>query len=136
MPDTDSTQHPNVFRAISKKRWYDGGSQRVSSEAFKLRASETGLSVLKSVGCSPQVCHAGLDDCSGEFVLTTTRVTDLGLRVMDDQPNAHDYNENHAEITGLPIAPETLEGKQRVEDLAHDLAELSSLHYDRFSKYV
>jgi hypothetical protein len=136
MPETESTKHPNVFRAIAKKRWYDGVSQRVSSEAFKLRTSETGLSVLKSVGCSPQICRAGLGDCFGEFVITTSRVADLGLRVTDDQPNSRDYDENHAEITGLPIAPETLEEKQRVEDLAHDLAELSSLHYDRFGKYA
>jgi hypothetical protein len=136
MPDTDAIQHPNVFRAISKKRWYDGSSQRVLPEAFKLRATETGLSVLKSVDCSQQVCLAGLVYCSGEFVLETIRVRDLGLRVIDDRPDAHDYNENHAEIMGLPINPETLKEKQRVEDLAHELAELSSLYYDRFAKYT
>jgi hypothetical protein len=135
MPETDSAQHPAIFRAITKKRWYDAIERRVSSAAFVLRAQETGLSVLKTVGCSREICLARQRDCFGEFVLETNRVRDLGLRVIDDEPDALDFSENHAEITQIPINPTTLEEKRRVEDLATDLAELSALHYDRYDSY-
>jgi len=136
MPETDSAQHPHIFRAILKKRWYDVGSRRVSSEAFKLRSTETGLSVLKAVGCSREVCLAGQRDCLGEFVLVTNRVKALGLAVVDDDPNATDFSENHAEITQIPVNPTTDEGRRRLEDLATDLANRSTLHYDRHNSYA
>jgi hypothetical protein len=136
MPETDSARHPNIFRAILKKRWYDVSSRRVSSEAFKLRPSDTGLSVLKAVGCSRDECLAQLDPCFGEFVLDTNQVRDLGMMVVDDEPDAPGFSENHAEITNIPFDPLTLEEKKRVEDLASVLAEISSLHYDRYEKYA
>lgn len=136
MPETDSAQHPNIFRAISKKRWYDVRSRRVSSEAFKLRSTDTGLSVLKAVDCSVEVCLARLDPCFGEFALETNRVRDLGLTVVDDEPNAPDFSENHAEITQIPANPATDEERRRAEDFATDLANLSTLHYDRHNRYV
>jgi hypothetical protein len=136
MPETDSAQHPNLYRAITKKRWYDATSRKVSSAAFILRSRETGLSVLKAVGCSREICHAGLGECFGEFVLQTIRVRDLGLAVVDDEPDALDFSENHAEITELPINPVTDEERRRAEDLATDLANLSSLHYDRNDNYT
>jgi hypothetical protein len=136
MPETDSAQHPNIFRAILKKRWYDVGSRRVSSEAFKLRSTDTGLSVLKAVGCSREVCLAEQRDCFGEFVLETNRVKGLGLAVVDDEPDAADFSENHAEITQIPVNPVTDEDRRRLEDLATDLANLSTLHYDRHNSYV
>ena len=136
MPETDSAQNPNIFRAILKPRWYDVSSRRVSGEAFKLRSTDTGLSVLKAVGCSLGRCLAGLDPCLGEFVLDTDQVRDLGLRVVDDEPDALDHSENHAEITNIPFNPVTLEEKKRVEDLASALAEISRLHYDRYDKFA
>jgi hypothetical protein len=136
MPDTDSAQHPNIFRAVTKKRWYDATSRRVSSWAFKLRSRDTGLSVLKAVGCSREICLAAQRDCFGEFVLETARVRDLGLAVVDDEPDAPDFSENHAEITRIPINPTTFDEKQRAEDLATELANLSTLHYDRHNSYV
>jgi hypothetical protein len=136
MPETDSAQHPNIFRAILKRRWYDVSSRRVSSEAFKLRATETGLSVLKVVGCLRENCIAQLDPCFGEFVLDTNQVRGFGMTVIDDEPDAPDFSENHAEITSIPLDPVTLEEKKRAEDLASVLAEISSLHFDRYDKYA
>jgi hypothetical protein len=136
MPETDSAQYPNIFRAILKKRWYDVSSRRVSNEAFKLRSTDTGLSVLKIVGCAREICLADLNPCFGEFIVQTDRVIDLGLEVVDDDPKAPDFSENHAEIIGIPINSTTLEEKKRAEDFASELAALSSLHYDRNDSYV
>jgi len=136
MPETDSAQYPNIFRAITKKRWYDSSSRRVLSWAFRLRSQDRGLSVLKAVGCSRETCLAGQRDCFGEFVLETNRVRDLGLEVVGDKPDAPDFSENHAEIIRIPINPTTLEEKQRAEDLATHLAALSTLHYDRCDSYT
>ena|SRR6266853_7026321 len=136
MPDTDSAQHPNIFRAITKKRWYNASSRRVSPWAFRLRSQDAGLSVLKAVGCSREICLAAQRDCFGEVVLQTERVRELGLRVVDDEPAARDFSENHAEITQIPINPMTVEEKQRAEDLATELAALSSLHFDRYDSYA
>ena len=91
---------------------------------------------MKAVGCSEGVCLAGLDLCSGEFVLETNRVRDVGLEVVDDEPDAFDFSENHAEIILIPLNPTTFEEKQRVEDLASELAELSRLHYDRYNRFA
>src|SRR2546430_16472059 len=135
MSQTDPAKHTNIFRAIAKKRWYDANSGTISSFAFKVRSRETGLSVLKAVGCSRADCLAGLNHCFGEFLLETNRVRALGLRVVDDEPEDPGFHENNAEIIGIPIEPATVEEKLRVEDLASDLAELSSLYYDRYKCY-
>jgi hypothetical protein len=135
MPETDSTQYPRIYRAVTKKRWYDVTSRRVISAAFLLRSRDTGLSVLKTVGCSREKCLAGQRDCYGEFVLETNRVRSLGLGVVDDEPDAPDFSRNHAEINQIPINPTTLEEKRRVEDLATDLADLLTLYYDRYDSY-
>ena len=124
MPETDSAKYPSVFRAISKKRWYEVSSRRVSAEAFKLRSTDTGLSVLKIVGCAREICLATLDPCFGELILQTNRVILLGLEVVDDDPEASDFSENHAEIIGIPANPTTLEEKKRAEDFASELAAL------------
>jgi len=58
------------------------------------------------------------------------------LTVVDDELDSADFSENHAEITNIPINPVTNEEKKRVEDLASDLAEISSLHYDRYDKFA
>ncbi len=68
--------------------------------------------------------------------MQTERVRELGLRVVDDEPAARDFSENHAEITQIPINPMTVEEKQRAEDLATELAGLSSLHFDRYDSYA
>src|SRR6266849_2815597 len=99
MPETDSALYPRIYRAVTKKRWYDVTSRRVSSAAFVLRSRETGLSVLKTVGCSREICIAGQRDCYGEFVLETNRVRGLGLGVVDDELDATDFSPNHAEIS-------------------------------------
>ena len=135
MPETDSAQYPRIYRAIAKKRWYDASSRKVSSAAFVLRSGEAGLSVLKTVGCSREICLAGLR-CYREFVLETDRVRDLGLEVVDDEPNAPDFSQNHAEINQIPINPTTLEEIRRAEDLATDIADLSTVHYDRYDTYT
>jgi len=134
MADTDSAQFPRIYRAITNKRWYDAVERKVLSTAFKLRSTDTGVSVLKVVGCSREVCVANLS-CVGEFVLETERVRGLGLNVVDDEPEALDFTENHAEINGIPINPATEEEIRRAEHLADDLANLSSLHFDRFLNY-
>jgi len=136
MPQTDPTKHAIIFRAIARKGWYDATSGTVSGFAFKLRSRELGLSVLKAAGCSRENCLAGLNQCFGEFHLEMNRVRDLGLEVVDDNPDAADFSENHAEIVGIPIDPVTVEDKQRAEDLASDLADFSSLYYDRFGSYT
>jgi len=136
MAEMDAAQFPRIYRAITRKSWYDANSRKVSHAAFVLRSRDTGLSVLKAVGCSRDNCLASLDPCFGEFVLDTNRVTDLGLTVVDDELDSADFSENHAEITNIPINPVTNEEKKRVEDLASDLAEISSLHYDRYDKFA
>jgi hypothetical protein len=136
MAEMDPAQFPRIYRAITRKSWYDATSRRVSHAAFILRSRDAGLSVLKAVGCSRDNCLATLDPCFGEFSLETNRVRDLGLLVVDDEPDAPDFSENHAEITNIPINPVTLEERKRAEDLASDLAEISTLHYDRYDKYA
>ena len=111
-------------------------SHKVSHAAFVLRMGETGLSVLKAVRCSREVCDAGQRVCFGEFVLETIQVRELGVRVVDDDPDAADFSENHAEIVDLPFSPATDEERRLAEDLATDLANLSSLHYDRYDNYL
>ncbi len=119
-----------------KRSWYDAASQRVLSAAFVLRGQDTGLSVLKAVGCSPQDCLADLNRCFGEFVVETDRVMGLGLRVVDDEPDAADFSDNHAEIIGIPAGRATPEDVKIAEDFASELAELSTLHYDRHDSYI
>jgi hypothetical protein len=136
MPRTDSVLHPRVYRAITNKRWYDVIERKIDSAAFVLRPQDTGLFVLKSVGCSHQICRASQRQCYGEFMLETNRVRDLGLGVVDDEPGSPNFSENHAEITQIPINPTTFEERQLAEDLATDLAELSTLYYDRYDRYV
>ena len=137
MPDTDSAQHPRIYRAISKRRWYQAASGRVDSAAFKLRTGDVGVSLAKDVdGCSMAICVARLITCFGEFVLETERARGLGLQVVDDEPDAVDFSENHAQIIGIPVNPATDDEKRRAEDLATDLAELSTLHHDRRGIYV
>ena len=102
MPDTDPVENPNIYRAISKKRWYVVSEQRVLSAAFLRREGERGISVLKRDGCSVEVCRAGLGMCEGEFILETHQVLALGLTLWDDEPDDPQFNENHAEILGLP----------------------------------
>lgn len=136
MPETDSTQYPHIYRAVTKKRWYDDSSRRVLWLAFRLRPREISLSVLKTIGCSLEACLAGQRDCFGEFVLETNRVRGLGLGVIDDEPDAPDFSPSHAEINQIPINPTTDEEIRRAEDLATDLADLSSLYYDRYDSYA
>ncbi len=69
-------------------------------------------------------------------MLETNRVRDLGLGVVDDEPDAADFSPNHAEINQIPINPTTDEEKRRAEDLATDLADLSTLYYDRYNSYA
>ena len=82
MSDTDPAQSPNIYRAITRRSWYDADTRKVSHAAFVLRAQDTGLSVLKVVGCSRDICLARQRDCFGEFILETTSVTNLGLRLL------------------------------------------------------
>ncbi|MDQ2855147.1 MAG: hypothetical protein M3R68_02370 [Acidobacteriota bacterium] len=65
--------------------------------------------------------------------METARVRKLGLGVVDDEPDAPDLSENHAEIIRIPT---TSEDKKRAEDLATDLAAVSTLHYDRHDIYT
>lgn len=119
-----------------KRSWFDAASQRVISAAFVLRGRETGLSVLKAVGCSPKDCFAGLNRCFGEFALETDRVIGLGLRIADDESDPADFSDNHAEIIGIPAGRGTPEDVKIAEDFASELSELSSLHYDRLDIYI
>ena len=68
-----------------------------------------GISVVKDVACSALICVAGLGSCFGEFVLETEVAIRLGLRVVDDEAEARDFSENHAEIKGIPVNPATEE---------------------------
>jgi hypothetical protein len=131
MPDTDPVENPNIYRAISKKRWYVAAEQRVLSAAFMLRDGERGISVLKRDGCSVDVCRAGLGTCEGEFILETQQILALGLTIGNDEPDAPQFNENHAEILGLPPH----ENPREAEDAATLLAARARLHYDRHNNY-
>jgi hypothetical protein len=70
-------------------------------------------------------------ECYGEFVLETESVRALGLGVVDDDADSPDYQDNHAEITGLP----PYENKKLAEDRAGELTEISALHWDRFDRF-
>lgn len=139
MPETDASLHPRLYRAIRKHRWYDKENRQVLPIAFELRESDEGkLSVLKSVNCSPggrENCYAGLGTCYGEFVLPTEGVRSLDLAVHDDDLDDPRYSENHANIVGVPEPPYTDDTLKQAEDLQAQLAELSSLHYDREHRY-
>lgn len=130
MAHTDIARHPTVYRGIDKKRWYIKEQQRVSSAAFMLREGEPGISVIKQDGCSREVCLANRRDCFGEFRLASQRVLALGFTLEDDDPATADFSENHAEIRGLPPFEDPL----RAEGAATELADIASLHYDRFDK--
>lgn len=69
-------------------------------------------------------------------MLETNRVRGLGLGVVDDDPDAPDFSPNHAEINQIPINPTTDEEILRAEDFATDLADLSTLYYDRHDSYA
>ncbi|MBA3354370.1 MAG: hypothetical protein H0U18_00215 [Pyrinomonadaceae bacterium] len=60
----------------------------------------------------------------------------LGLRVVDDEPEAAEFADNHAEIIGIPAGRATPEDVKIAEDFASELAELSILHYDRHDCYI
>src|SRR5215207_7197543 len=124
MPDTDAAQHPHIYRAIAKRGFYDATSQVVTTTAFLYRADEQELSVVKTVNCTTERCDARLRTCFGEIILETKWVRGIGLRVLDDDPEAPDYWENHASIVGIPVNPETEEEAQWAEDLRTFLARM------------
>jgi hypothetical protein len=140
MPATDSSRHPEIYRAILKKRWYDVPGRQVLPVAFHLKEKDEGkLSVLKSVNCLPggaKECTARMNECYGEFVLETTRVLSLGLGVHDDDPSDPQFSENHASIIGIPENPATDDEVRRRNDLYSRLAEMARLHYDRDGRYA
>lgn len=88
--------------------------------AFRLRPSETSLSVILSANCTRLVCDAGQRKCFGEFVLDTASVTSRWV-VRSDDAGDPTYSANHANILGLP-----LHGSDEVaiEDAASDLSDL------------
>jgi len=87
MPPTDATRYPQLYRAIKKKRVYDIVTQKVLSGAFALNLNrETGMSLLKQVGCSFNDCRGHFNTCFGEFVIDLARIRALGLEVRDDEP--------------------------------------------------
>lgn len=132
MPETDPVENPNIYRAISKRRWYVPRERRVLSIAFIRRPTDEGVSVLKRVdGCSRDNCLSNLRECFGEFILGTERVLALGLRILDDEPDNPGFSPNHAEIHGLPPP----EDEKAAEDAATPLAQMARLHYDRHGKF-
>jgi hypothetical protein len=132
MSDTDPVENPNIYRAISKRRWYVPAERRVLSIAFIRRPTEEGVSLLKRVdGCSPDNCLSNLGKCFGEFILETERILALGLRLVDDELDNPEFSPNHAEIRGLPPP----ENEKAAEDAATPLARMARLHYDRHGKY-
>lgn len=131
MPETDPVLYPHLYRGISKKRWYISAEQKVLSAAFKLRPGEAGLSVLKRDGCSVGVCLAERNECYGEFSVETQNVLAMGLDVIEDEPDDPNHSDIHAEIRGLP----PFEDELKAEDVATELSELASLHYDRLGKF-
>jgi len=135
MPDTDSSLHPHIYRAISKRGWYDVIGQAVTTAAFEYRSGEQEISVVKTVNCTTERCDGRLNTCFGEFILETDRVRELGLRVEDDDPDMQAYWENHASILGIPVNPDTEEEAQRAEDLRTFLARIARLHYDRRGRF-
>ena len=114
MPDISPSEHPNLYRAIKKPRWF-----KVQSMAFRLRPAtdrrpiETALSVIVTADCTKKICKARQDPCYGEFVLETAAVTNR-WRVELTQPN-------HAKIHGLPLFGSD---EVAIEDAASDLANL------------
>jgi hypothetical protein len=132
MADTDPVENPNVYRAISKRRWYVPAERRVLSIAFIRRPTEEGLSLLKRVdGCSRENCLSNLNRCFGEFILRTEQILALGLKLREDEPGDVDFNPNHTEIRGLPPPQD----EKAAEDAATPLAQMARVHYDRHGKF-
>jgi len=107
MPDVSSSEHPLLYRAL-KNAWLD-----VPSQAFKLRPSETYLSVLLWANCTKVFCQANRNRCAGEFVLETAQVA-VKWRVRAE-------GENHAGIHGLPLHGDA---ELAIEDAATELESL------------
>jgi hypothetical protein len=134
MPPTDATRYPQLYRAIKKKRFYDLITQTVLSGAFALNLDrETGVSLLKDVGCSADECHGGFNTCFGEFGVGLKDIRALGLEVMDDEPNAPTFDANHAEIIGIPLGEDEADTLAR-ENLYSALADLATLYFDRYGR--
>lgn len=72
MPEIDSSQHPLIYRAASKRRWL---SQ--ASAAFFRKSDEVSLSVILSAECTAIFCAATLNTCFGELILETHQVMQL-----------------------------------------------------------
>ena len=136
MPSTDALRYPQLYRAIKKKRVYDIVTQTVLSGAFALNLDrETGVSLLKEVGCSVAECRGRFKTCFGEFVIDLDDIRSLGLEVMDDEPADEAYDPNHAQITRLPLGAEQADMLAR-ENLYSALADLATLHYDRYNNFA
>lgn len=136
MPSTDAARYPQLYRAIKKKRVYDLITQTVLSGAFALNLDrETGVSLLKEVGCSVDECHGRFNTCFGEFVISLADIRALGLEVMDDELDAQPFDANHAEIIGIPLGEDEADTLAR-ENLYSALADLATLHYDRYGRFV
>jgi hypothetical protein len=133
MASIDPSVYSYLYRAIRNKRWYK--NREVLSVAFRLRANEVSLSLLKSVHCSIERCSAELNECYGELILETAKVTSLGLEVVDDEQETEPYDENHANIVGIPVEPQTDEDLKSAWDLASALASIARLHYDRYGRF-
>src|SRR5258705_8644933 len=137
MPPTDATRYSQIYRAITRGGWFDVSLQRVASVSFALNfdRNETGISLVKEVGCSVDECVGGFRTCFGEFRMLTQSIIDLGLSVVDDNEDDPDYDANHAQITGLPLGREEADELAR-ENFYSSLADLATLHYDRKGRYA
>jgi hypothetical protein len=101
MPPTDAVRYSQIYRAITRGGWFDASLQRVASVAFALNfdRNETGISLVKEVGCSEDECVGGFRTCFGEFRMLTQSIIDLGLSVVDDNEDDPEYDANYAQIT-------------------------------------
>jgi hypothetical protein len=128
MADVSHLDHPNLYRAIKNRTWFD-----VQSAAFKLRdateknPAETHLSVILSANCTKSVCDALQNRCFGEFVLDTRSVTSR-WSVESDDPESPNFSPNHASIGGLPLFGSD---ELAIEEAASDLADLITAEHRR-----
>jgi hypothetical protein len=109
-----------VYRLLKSWSWVDRDNNQVAPAAFDLRPGETGVSVYRKDTCTLEEARAKLKKVKAVATLHVGRVRDLDA-LLDVKPDADDIQ--HAEITGIPIAPETEDDLSKCAHLKWVLAQ-------------
>jgi len=108
-----------LYRLLTKASWLpqDGG---VAAAAFYRRSDEDGISVFIASACPLEEARTLLARVKGIATLHTGRIRDLGLDVVPDPEDRR-----HAEIVGVPLSDEDLDGANYFADLLAEQARIA-----------